>query len=115
FRRVLFRSGGDELLDELASRDDDLSAQMATFLRGGKLVLEMNAGCAGFDHRLRDLECMERPAESGLRVRDDRREPVAVVRAAHVRFLVFPSECVVDPRSEEHTSELQSLAYLVCR
>src|SRR5207248_2397408 len=55
--------GGDELLDELAGRDDDLSAQMATFLRGGKLVLEMNAGCAGFDHRLRDLECMERPAE----------------------------------------------------
>src|SRR2546425_6968957 len=27
----------------------------------------------------------------------------------------YPLESVYDPRSEEHTSELQSLAYLVCR
>src|SRR2546425_3326844 len=26
-----------------------------------------------------------------------------------------PGEGAIDPRSEEHTSELQSLAYLVCR
>src|SRR2546425_8816316 len=28
---------------------------------------------------------------------------------------VFPSLLLLDHRSEEHTSELQSLAYLVCR
>src|SRR5207249_10679838 len=88
-------ASGNELLDELAGRDDDLSAQMPTLLRGGKLVLEMDAGRAGLDHCLRDLECMEGPAKSGLRVRDDRREPIAVVGAVHVRLLVFPSERVV--------------------
>src|SRR2546423_7484825 len=34
-------------------------------------------------------------------------------RADAARVAVIP--CGVDPRSEEHTSELQSLAYLVCR
>src|SRR2546425_7141283 len=35
--------------------------------------------------------------------------------ARHVRALVFPVTCSWSWRSEEHTSELQSLAYLVCR
>src|SRR5687767_15293044 len=30
-------------------------------------------------------------------------------------FESAPGRCVVEGRSEEHTSELQSLAYLVCR
>src|SRR5205823_9493207 len=28
---------------------------------------------------------------------------------------IEPGDCLVAPRSEEHTSELQSLAYIVCR
>src|SRR2546425_7707096 len=42
---------------------------------------------------------------------------VAAAIAAIVRLDVFDAKMVVGPhnRSEEHTSELQSLAYLVCR
>src|SRR5205823_13410414 len=39
--------------------------------------------------------------------------PVRVARRAH-GFWVSPQQCQ-SGRSEEHTSELQSLAYLVCR
>src|SRR5687767_15614787 len=35
--------------------------------------------------------------------------------ALHVRFVGVQQEPLVVSRSEEHTSELQSLAYLVCR
>src|SRR5205823_11479970 len=38
---------------------------------------------------------------------------IGVTRAAHQLWLVSTGE--PSPRSEEHTSELQSLAYLVCR
>src|SRR2546425_6926754 len=34
---------------------------------------------------------------------------------AHIRFALFGMVIVLFTRSEEHTSELQSLAYLVCR
>src|SRR2546427_8031031 len=70
---------------------------MSALLRGGELVLEMHAGRAGLDHRLRDLERMERSAEAGLRVGHDRREPVDVVLAGHVLLLIFPTLCVADP------------------
>src|SRR6267378_7134996 len=70
---VRCEAGGDEFLDELARRYDDLASEMAALLRRGELVLEMDAGGTGLDHRLRDLECMERPSEARLRVRDDRR------------------------------------------
>src|SRR2546425_3334444 len=43
-------------------------------------------------------------------------------REIHASPFDFPSQCLFgiptdlpEPRSEEHTSELQSLAYLVCR
>src|SRR2546425_6959235 len=35
--------------------------------------------------------------------------------AASRRYICFSSRCACVVRSEEHTSELQSLAYLVCR
>ena len=38
----------------------------------------MNAGGAGFDHALHQLERVQRPAEAGLGVGHDRREPVAL-------------------------------------
>src|SRR2546425_7359784 len=42
-----------------------------------------------------------------------RRQPVLLQVGAHPASLVPPDELTT--RSEEHTSELQSLAYLVCR
>ena len=50
---------------------------MAALLLGRELVLEVNAGGARLDKGLHDLEGVERPAEAGLGVGDDRREPVA--------------------------------------
>src|SRR2546425_8180773 len=63
---------------------------------------------------------LHRPARLVRERRDDRLEPderLAAERAAHpladdADVLRVQTE---DARSEEHTSELQSLAYLVCR
>src|SRR5205823_9763706 len=41
--------------------------------------------------------------------------PVIRVRHCELFSLPFPRRSRIRPRSEEHTSELQSLAYLVCR
>src|SRR2546425_8195660 len=42
--------------------------------------------------------------------------PVSVpTEATHIPDAMAAAEPPLDPRSEEHTSELQSLAYLVCR
>ena len=71
---------GDERADELARRNENLAAEVAAFLLGRELVLEVHAGGAGLDHRLHELERVQRAAEAGLGVRDDGREPV---RAAH--------------------------------
>src|SRR2546425_982017 len=43
------------------------------------------------------------------------RSQVLAHRAEHVRLLVRHPRDAIRHRSEEHTSELQSLAYLVCR
>src|SRR2546425_8031814 len=51
---------------------------------------------------------LQEPAQGAVHVRHPPAER-AVDRIAH------PIENVVHHRSEEHTSELQSLAYLVCR
>ena len=56
-------------------RDQHLAAHVAALLLGRELVLEVNAADAGLDVGLGDLEGVERPAEAGLRVRHDRREP----------------------------------------
>src|SRR2546425_9038347 len=64
--------------------------------------------------------------QGGARAHGDLRRPAARVpgpgagrrvRAAHLGALRAAQRCGVAPayRSEEHTSELQSLAYLVCR
>ncbi len=64
------------LLDGGLRRDQHLAAHVAALLLGGELVLEMDARGAGLDHRLHDLEGVERPAEARLGVGHDRREPV---------------------------------------
>src|SRR2546427_897233 len=91
------KAGRDQFLDELSRGNDDLSPQVAALLRGRELVLEVHSGRAGLDHRLRDLERMERTTEPGLRIGHDRCEPVHVVLAGHVLLLILATECVVDP------------------
>src|SRR3546814_14899534 len=56
-------------------RDQDLAAEMAAFLLRSQLVFEVNASGAGLDEDLHDLEGVERPAETGFGIGDDRREP----------------------------------------
>ena len=60
----------------LRRRDQHLAAHVAALLLAGELVLEVHARGAGFDHRLHQLEGVERAAEAGLGVGDDRRELV---------------------------------------
>ena len=70
-----------------ARRDEHLAAHVAALLLGRELVLEVHAGGAGLDHRLHQLEGVERAAEAGLGVGDDRREPV--------RSPFLPSACSI--------------------
>src|SRR5205823_12980267 len=44
-----------------------------------------------------------------------RQVTIAMSRATHADPAALVAACVSATRSEEHTSELQSLAYLVCR
>ncbi len=80
-------------------RHQHLAAHVAALLLAGELVLEVHAGGARLDHRLHQLEGVERPAEAGLGVGDDRREPVAVILALGVLDLVGAEERVVDARA----------------
>ena len=66
------------------------------FFSDGELVLEVHAGGAGLDHRLHQLEGVERAAEAGLGVGDDRREPVRARLAFGVLDLVGALQRVVD-------------------
>ncbi len=57
------------------SWDQHLAAEMAAFLFRRQLVLEMDAGGAGLDKGLHQFKRIERPAEAGFRIGDDRRIP----------------------------------------
>src|SRR3712207_8516126 len=50
-----------------------------------------------------------------LRIRDGNGDDVDVAVEVHAQHLVGLIEVVLHARSEEHTSELQSRQYLVCR
>ena len=65
-----------ERADEGLRRHEHLAAEVAALLFRGELVLEVDRRGARLDHRLHQLEGVERPAEAGLGVGDDRREPV---------------------------------------
>ena len=58
---------------------------MAALLLRAQLVFEVNAGSAGGDHRLHQLENVERAAEAGFGVGDDRQIPL-LAPAAFERF-----------------------------
>ena len=51
---------GDERANELARRDQHLAAEVAALLLRRQLILEVHACGAGFDHRLHQLERVER-------------------------------------------------------
>ncbi len=72
---------GVERADMLADRHQHLAAEMAAFFLGGELVLEMHAGRTRLDHRPHQLIGVERAAEAGLGIGDDRRHPISAVIA----------------------------------
>ena len=66
---------GVEVADMRRGRDQHLAAEMAALLLRSELVLEVNARRTRLDEGLHDLERIERPAETGFSVGNDRREP----------------------------------------
>ena len=90
---------GDERAHELARGNQHLAAEMAALLLRRELVLEVDAGGAGLDERLHQLERVQRAAEAGLGVGDDRREPVRPVLPLGRVDLVGAKQRVVDAAS----------------
>ena len=69
-------------------RDQNLATHVTALLLRGQLVLEVDAGGAGLDERLHDLETVERAAKAGFRVGDNGQEPVPSGAAFGVLDLV---------------------------
>ena len=88
----------------MRGRDEHLAAEVPAFLFGGELIFEVHAGRAGFDHRFHQLEGVEWAAETGFRVGDDRREPVArATLALGVFDLVGAQQRLVDAPNDRGT------------
>src|SRR2546425_7939458 len=79
-------------------------------VRGSWRAIASKWGCQRRHPRLSSSSVTTSPRPQRLRIKDTPRTP-------HSRSPRRESPCSNDrrPRSEEHTSELQSLAYLVCR
>ena len=90
----------DERPDVLRGRHEHLAAEMTALLLGGELVLEVHGGRACLDERLHHLVGVERAAEAGLGVGDDRGEPVGRIVALGVGDLVGAQQGAVDPLDE---------------
>ena len=90
-------AGGDEVPYALCRREENFAAHVAALLLAAELVLEVDAGCAGLDHALHQLENVQRTAETGLGVCHDGREPVDAVLAFNVVDLIGSLERLVDP------------------
>ena len=77
-RRYIHHVGGQsrgvEGPQKLRRGDEHLAPHVPALLLAGKLILEVHTRSAGFDHGLHDLERIERPAETGFGVGDDRRK-----------------------------------------
>ncbi len=91
---------GDEIALMRGGRDQHLAAHVAALLLGRQLVLEVHAGRARLDIGLHDLERVERPAEAGLGIGDDRHEPVALRAAFGVLDLVGALQRAVDAAAQ---------------
>jgi hypothetical protein len=92
--------GGGQRSDEVRGRHQHLAAEVPALLLARQLILEVHAGDAGLDERLHELERVERPAEPGLGVGDDRRHPRDAGVALGPRDLVGSLERVVDAPNE---------------
>ncbi|MNX81846.1 hypothetical protein D3C86_1135490 [compost metagenome] len=68
-------------------RDQDLAAEMAALLFRCQLVFIVNTRRTRLDEGLHDFESVERPAETGLRIGNDRREPGIDRKALALRRL----------------------------
>ena len=89
--------------DVLLRRHQHLAAEVSALLLGRQLVLPVDAGGAGLDERLRELVRVERSAEAGFGIRDDRCEPVLRDLALGVLDLVLSQQRVVDaPHDRRH-------------
>ena len=66
----------EEGADELAGRHEHLAAEVAALLLRRELILEVDARRARLDHPLHQLEGVQRAAEAGLGVGDDREQVV---------------------------------------
>ena len=77
-------------------RDKHFPAHVAALFLARELVLEMNAGRARLDHRLDQLENVERTAETRFGVGHDRNEPVDLVIAFAVRDLIGALQGLID-------------------
>ena len=71
---------------------------MAALLLRAQLVFEVHAGSAGGDHRLHQLEDVERAAEAGFGIGDDRQIPVLASPPFERFDLVEARQRVVEPR-----------------
>ena len=76
---------------------EHLAAHVAALLLGRELVLPVHPGSAGRDHRLHQLERVQRATEAGLGVGDDRHQVVGADGAGAVVDLVGAHQRVVDP------------------
>ncbi len=92
--------GADQRAHELRGRDEHLAAEVAALLLRRELVLEVHARGARLDHRLHQLEGVQRASEAGLCVGDDRRQPVDAPVALRPGDLVGAHERVVQPAHE---------------
>jgi hypothetical protein len=82
--------------DEVLRGHEHLAAEVAALLLGAQLVLVVDAGGPSLDHRAHQLEGVERAAEAGLGVGEDRGEPVRAVPPLGVVDLVGAEERVVE-------------------
>ena len=91
---------GVEVADVRLGRNEHLAAEMAALLLGRQLVLEMDRGDPRLDIGLHDFEAVQRPAEPGFGIGDDRNEPVALRAAFADLDLVGALERLVDALGE---------------
>ena len=94
------QTGGDQIAFMRLGRDQHLAAQVAALLLRRQLVLEVDAGGARLDEGLHDLEAVQRAAEAGFRIGDDRGEPVALGAALGVLDLVGALQGAVDAAAQ---------------
>ncbi len=99
-RRHIADVGGETRRDEMADsgrgRHEHLPAHMPALLLRGKLILEVDTSGARLDHRLHQLEDIQRAAKASLGVGHDRREPVGLAVPLGMVDLVGALQRLVD-------------------